>query len=51
MAIFDHAVKVDGKWYGAGEEVKASPASVTTEDKKVATATDDKKSGSKSKKE
>ena len=32
---YDHAVKVNGKWYGAGDEVELTlPASVTAEDKK-----------------
>lgn len=32
---YDHAVKVNGKWYGAGDEVIPTlPASVTAEDKK-----------------
>lgn len=51
MVTYDHSVKVNGKWYGAGEVVEATPsASVTAEDKKqVSTVTetkDDKKRSS-----
>jgi len=37
MVTYDHSVKVNGKWYGAGEVIDTSSASVTAEEKKAVT--------------